>query len=227
MSAVKAASPEVPEQERQQARNDARAYWLLALRAIEEPRRRPALVLVGGLPGTGKSTLARCLADRAGFDVVRSDEIRKQLAGLEPGGSPGRSDATIADIYTPEWNSRTYDACLARASEALFEGRRVIIDATFREERERRRFLDLASQWAVPRILMVCEADAEVVKNRLAARRDDVSDADWDVYCKAVANWEPLAPGTRKHAHAIETRPHQLNLLAEPLAILRRHELLD
>src|SRR5207244_7818604 len=78
---LKLAEPEVPESERRAAQGRARARWLLALGELEEPDRRPCLVLVGGLPGTGKSTLARSLAARAGLDIVRSDEVRKELAG--------------------------------------------------------------------------------------------------------------------------------------------------
>src|SRR5262249_39475543 len=72
---------EVPGAERAAARARARAHWLLALGDLEEPGRWPCLVLVGGLPGTGKSTLARGLAERAGFTVIRSDVVRKELAG--------------------------------------------------------------------------------------------------------------------------------------------------
>src|SRR5439155_7812270 len=73
---------EVPADEKAAAAARAIAHWLLALGELEEPGRRPVVVLVGGLPGTGKSTLARGLAAAAGFDVIRSDVVRKELAGV-------------------------------------------------------------------------------------------------------------------------------------------------
>src|SRR5262249_53672278 len=60
---MKRSEKEVPEAERSAALRKARAYWLLALGELEQPGHRPCLVLVGGLPGTGKSTLARALAE--------------------------------------------------------------------------------------------------------------------------------------------------------------------
>src|SRR5438034_1293400 len=75
---------EIPAAERAAALERARAHWLLALGELEQPAQKPCLVLVGGLPGTGKSTLAQGLAQRAGFQVIRSDVVRKQLAGLAP-----------------------------------------------------------------------------------------------------------------------------------------------
>ncbi len=80
---MKLAEPEIPEADRSAARDRARALWLCALSELEEPGRRPCLVLLAGLPGTGKSTLARGLAERAGFTVIRSDEVRKELAGRD------------------------------------------------------------------------------------------------------------------------------------------------
>src|SRR5262249_42141313 len=73
---------EVPEAERAAALVRSRAHWLLALAELEEPNRRPCLVLVAGLPGTGKSVLGRGLVEQAGFCTIRSDLVRKELAGL-------------------------------------------------------------------------------------------------------------------------------------------------
>src|SRR5205807_10001841 len=73
------AEKEIPEAERAAALTEARGHWLLALSELEEPGRRPCLVLVGGLPGTGKSTLARGLAERARFSIIRSDLVRKEV----------------------------------------------------------------------------------------------------------------------------------------------------
>ena len=54
-----------------------------------------------------------------------------------------------------------------RRVRRLFEGKRVIVDASFRDESQRVRFLDLAAQWSVPGLFLICQADAAVVKTRL------------------------------------------------------------
>src|SRR5205823_7987922 len=66
---------EVPAERKRRARQRARAHWLLALGELEAPPRRPALLLVGGLPGTGKSTLARRLGAAEHFQVLRTDVV--------------------------------------------------------------------------------------------------------------------------------------------------------
>ncbi len=191
------AEQEIPEAARRQALTRARGHWLLALGALEVPERRPALVLVGGLPGTGKSFLAAKLAARANFQVIRSDVVRKELAGI-PADAPARA-ADQSGIYTREWTDRTYAECLQRAEARLFEGERVIVDATFVEERRRREFFDAALRCGVPALFLVCEADPATIKARLDARRGDASDADWEVYRRAAERWEepgrPIARG--------------------------------
>jgi aminoglycoside phosphotransferase family enzyme/predicted kinase len=190
---VKAAESEVPEADRAFVRTRARAHWLLALGELAGPATRPGLVLVGGLPGTGKSTLARALADRAGFTVIRSDVVRKELAGRPP------NEPTPADererLYSAEWTARTYAECLRWADDALFAGRRVIVDATFADDVHRQQFLSLAARLAVPGVLLLCQADCEQVRKRLAERRGDASDADWAVYESAAARWQEPETG--------------------------------
>src|SRR5262249_54855138 len=78
-----------------------RGRWLLALAELEQPAGRPCLVLIGGLPGTGKSALAQQLSRAAGLEVIRSDVVRKQLAANVAGRLRVPSDVERpASIYT-------------------------------------------------------------------------------------------------------------------------------
>jgi aminoglycoside phosphotransferase family enzyme/predicted kinase len=194
---------EIPEAARAAALTRARGHWLLALGTLETPNRRPGLVLIGGLPGTGKSTLSRRLAERANFQVIRTDVVRKELAGLPAESVANREIGE--GIYTPDWTDRTYAECLRRAEMLLFEGDRVIVDANFREEKHRQIFLDAALRWGVPVLFLVCEADPGDVKDRLDARRGDASDADWSVYLHAAKHWEEPSTRTKRSLRRIPT----------------------
>lgn len=213
-----AGESEVPEHQRSAARLRAQAYWRLALGELETPRQRPALVLVGGRPGTGKSTLAAEIAAAEGFQVIRSDVVRKELIGL-PAPTPTPT-AMRPTVYSDEMTDRVYEECLNRAESVLSQGGRALIDATFREDRYRRRFYHLALQLGVPLIFMVCEANPDTVRHRLGQRRGDASDADWSVYMKLP--WEAESPPVARLSHRVSTE-NDLALVRETaLAILRK-----
>ncbi|HYH65608.1 MAG TPA: AAA family ATPase [Urbifossiella sp.] len=184
------AEAEVPADERAAAAERARGHWLLALGVLEEPERRPGLVFVGGLSGTGKSHLARRLAAAAGFEAIRADVVRKELAGL------GETERGGDSLYEPAHTERTYAECLRRADALLFEGKRVVIDATFRTAAHRRAVVDLARRRRVPVLGVVCEARPETVRARLATRAGDASDATWETYLRQRGDWEADAMAT-------------------------------
>ena len=196
-----------------------RAHWLLALGEREEPGRRPCLVLVAGLPGTGKSTLAKALAEQAHFHLLRSDEVRKQLAGLPP-HAPTLPESR-GELYSSEWSERTYAECLRRAEALLEQGGRVLVDANFREERRCRLFLDAATRWGVPGLMLLCRANADTVRQRLEGRREDASDADWQVYRMAAMAWEEPGPITASALREVRTDRDQQQTLQGCLELLR------
>ncbi len=214
---IKQAEREVSAPDRQHARQLARGYWLLALGELESPERRPALVLVAGLPGSGKSTLAASLAQQGGFEVIRSDAVRKELAAAADETAP---QPFGTGIYAEAWNERTYAECLRRVETALFAARRVIVDASFRDDLRRRAFLDAAARWKVPAVLLVCQSAAEVIRGRLAARTGDLSDADWPVYVAAASRWEAPSPGVQSAWHVIDTGRTREQALAEAQSVL-------
>ena len=216
---------EVPQAERNAALAKARAHWLLALGELETPARRPCLVLVGGLPGSGKSTLAQGLMEGGDFCLIRSDLVRKELAGL-----PARESARSSfeeGIYTPAWSERTYAECLSKAEKLLFEGKRVIVDASFGEEKRRQAFVEAAARLAVPVVFLLCRADPEVTWQRLANRWGDFSDADWPVYRKTTERWEEIGPTTRDVLYEVPASGTKDQALARTRDLLREAELLD
>lgn len=215
---------EIPAEEKQSAMLKSRAHWLLALSELEEPERRPGLILVGGLPGTGKSTLARELAQQAGFIVIRSDAVRKELAGVaETADSPAE---VREDLYSTPMTEATYAACLEQAEALLFEGKRVIVDATFRADKHRKVFLDLALKWGVPTLFLVCQANPETVRLRLGQRKGDVSDADWSVYQQLAGTWEQAGDATRAWLRLIANDGSPEEAVARAVAELKGQQLM-
>ncbi|HMF11479.1 MAG TPA: AAA family ATPase, partial [Gemmataceae bacterium] len=212
---LKSQEREVPAEERHQAVASAWTHQLLALGRLETASKRPCLLLVSGLPGSGKSTLARTLAS-TGFEVIRSDQVRKQLATAPSGPKHERGDS----IYTTEWNDRTYQACSMLALEHLQAGKRVVVDATFRMEKHRQAFLMMARSACVVAGMLVCRANPSVIQTRLAQRRGDVSDADWSVYELAAKEWEPLGSQTVRVVRHVDTTADQDEVLRRALAAL-------
>ncbi|MFL5327812.1 MAG: AAA family ATPase [Gemmataceae bacterium] len=217
------AEREIPEAERSAAQARARAHWLLALGELERPERRPCLILIGGLPGTGKSTFARALAEQAHAVLIRSDEIRKELADL-----PTTSSASALPnqgIYSAEWTDRTYAECLWRADTSLFEGHRIVVDATFSEEIHRQMFLAAAARLAVPALWLACEADRDVALSRLASRDGDASDADATVYAHVAQHWQGPSDATAPRMRMIDAGNTLEHTLAQAMLVLVHEKL--
>ena len=191
VESIKSLEDEVSSSEREQARDRARANFSLAFRYAL--RGRPALVIVCGLAGTGKSTVSRRLSYRTGFTVLSSDRIRKRLAGLS---ETARATAAYgAGIYSRSFDRLTYDTLLAGAREHLRDGRGVIIDATFKRPEDRRNALDIGAQAGKPVLFVECQTPEREVLRRLRARatRDsEVSDATAEIYLNQRADFEPI-----------------------------------
>ncbi|MFI7587384.1 AAA family ATPase [Spongisporangium articulatum] len=169
------------------AADTARQLVDLALRRLR--RAEPRMVLVGGAPGTGKSTVAAGVADRMGAVLLRSDRIRKESAGLDPLGPAGA--ALGRGLYTPAATDATYATMIARAGELLGLGESVVLDATWGRSEHRWQAEAVATATASRLEQFRCRTSPATARDRLARRRGDASDAGPAVGAALAAAFEP------------------------------------
>jgi predicted kinase len=141
----------------------------------QRSRRKPVIIMLIGLPGTGKSYLASKLAERLPFMIVESDAVRKELFPT-PSYSPGESAAVFKVIHYI-------------IGDLVHNKTSVIFDATNLEEKHRKTIYHIGENNEAKVILVNLEAPPDIVKNRLESRErkqetGDFSDATWAVYQK-------------------------------------------
>lgn len=147
----------------------ARMYHRLCLDQLERARLR--FILVGGGPGTGKTTLANALGQQFGCAVLSSDVIRKDLARVE------RTEHYLAEpdlgIYQADHTERTYDELLRQADLLLRNGETVVLDASWTHECQRGKARTLAATRSAELIPLECQLPVNIAKERIVRRLAD------------------------------------------------------
>jgi len=165
----------------------------------------PALLIMHGLSGSGKSWLSERLAVRLGAVRMRSDVERKRLADTSP-----------ADRYTPQFGRRTYAHLIECAESCLKGGMSVIVDAAFLEAAQRQLFQDLARRHRVQCLIIHCVADSKVLEQRITQRQQqhtDPSEAGIEMLKLQSRNVQPLDADERLHAVIVDTNlPNALDV---------------
>lgn len=191
VACIRAHQPGVSGAARGESEREYRGYFDLAER-LSRPG-RPALVLMHGLSGSGKTTVAQALLERIGAVRIRSDVERKRLHGL---AAQARTQSAVGGgIYGAEATRRTY-ARLAEAAAAAARARwPAVVDATFLRRSERETFRALARDVGAPCAILSCTAPEAVLRERIAARArsgGDASEADLAVLARQLEVREPL-----------------------------------
>jgi predicted kinase len=172
-----------------QAVSDADKLYA-GLGKLPGPVARPVLVVVSGLPGTGKTYFSIKLSERLPFVVLESDAMRRILVS--------------APDHSPAESVRLFKAIHLLSEKLLREGLPVIIDATNLTEKHRQYFYDIADRLRLKLVLIKIDAPPSVVKDRIKKRLDnsgDRSEAGWQVYRKMKNSVDKIR---RKH-YAVDT----------------------
>ena len=163
-----------------------------SLGKLPEPSVTPVLIIVSGLPGSGKSYFSRRLAERLPLPIIESDAMR-QILSQKPN-------------YSQTESERLFRACHMIIGDLLHKGISVIFDATNLIESHREQLYRIADSADAKLIIVRLEAPPELVRQRLERRQtepdqNDKSDADWKVYQKMTATAEKI----RRNHFAVDT----------------------
>lgn len=166
---------------------EAEHYADIALTHLRRGQVR--LMLVGGLPGTGKTTVAGALADELGGVLLSSDRLRKELADRDPNESAAAPYQ--AGIYTDAHTERTYAELLRRARYLLSMGESVVLDASWSQQAHRDSATAVAERTGSALIELRCHTPSDVAAARIRARNSTASDADPVIAAGMAADADP------------------------------------
>ena len=187
--------PAIPEPVKQNAATEARAYYQLAWQYTQPNQGK--LIMMCGVSGSGKSTQAKALAIAHQGIHLRSDVIRKHLAGV---GLTERN----ADIYTPEMTAETYAKLTELGITLAQGGATVILDAKYDRVALRQAVLEAASKANIPCEIVFCTAERDTLIARLNTRsvaNQDVSDATVELLDQQLTSFEPLTTDEQNFLH--------------------------
>ncbi len=206
-------------------RNLARRYFGLAYEYAGGSR-RPSLVVLYGLMGTGKTSVARHLREKFGWHILSTDAVRKQISGV---GENTRVYVPYNQgLYSPEMNARTYDEVCSRAENLLRGGFPVVVDGAFKRQSEREPVIQAARRTGA-RLLFVettCGGDEQRQRLEGRQRHDTRSDGRVELMEQQRVDFEPANPGAECYFHTIDTSGPKAETQAKVEALLRAESVL-
>jgi aminoglycoside phosphotransferase family enzyme/predicted kinase len=205
--------PDMSSDEKRSAVEKAGRHFRLARGYILRKKLAPSLVIFSGLMGTGKSTLAAELAFELGLEQVKSDTVRKQIAGIP---ATERCLANYNEgIYSADYSRKTYQRLLEAAKRALASGSSIVLDASFCKKEDREPFRLLAEKTGAGFFIINTTCPDKVVKDRLDSRildEGEPSDGRWELYHRQKEEFEAIADYEGKRIAPDTSKPLQENM---------------
>ncbi|MEY2984334.1 MAG: hypothetical protein RLZZ568_951, partial [Cyanobacteriota bacterium] len=163
-------------------------------------RKRGKTILMSGLSGSGKSTLAQLLSLQLPAVWIRSDAVRKQLGGVDLNQTGNQR------LYTPAMTQWVYQTLFNLGQLVSDAGFTVILDAKFDRLDWRSPFVKLATEQGLNLHILHCQAPLDVLKQRLANRHEDISDATAALLPTQQATWQDFSAAETPFVIEVDTQ---------------------
>lgn len=198
--------------EKDQALVTAQSYYQLAWQYSQQgQQQKKEIVLMAGLSGSGKSTVAKQIAQLLPAIHIRSDAVRKHLGGV-PLNKRGKGN-----LYSQAMTEKVYQSLQDFASLVIKSGFNVILDAKFDQEQWRSPMVEWALRERLSVTIIHCDAPIEVLTKRLQSRRGDVSDANETLLLLQTLDWEDFTEAEDPLVFYLDTSAVEEDHLPEEL----------
>ncbi|MGB3533898.1 MAG: AAA family ATPase [Microcoleaceae cyanobacterium] len=184
---------------------DAKHYYQLAWQYTQQ--QHGGMIIMSGLSGSGKSTIARKLSQFMGAIQIRTDAVRKHLGGIslhEKGGD---------ELYTSEMTQKTYSRLLELGILLIKAGFWVILDGKYDRINLRKKVINLCNSQQLSLHIVECNAPLEILRSRLQNRQNDIADATADLLTSQQALAEAFTPEEQPYLTTIDTTQNVDNQL--------------
>jgi len=189
--------PNIPPEVKADSKKTAADYYRLAWEYTKS--KQGQLFLMSGLSGSGKSTVAKELAKNSGAIQIRSDAVRKHIAGI------ALNQKGEEDLYSEAMTQKTYDRLLELGIILAKVGFPVILDAKYDRIALRQKAIERAKSNDIPIKILHCSAPISLLKERLSQRAKDISDATPDLLERQIAATEEFTAAEKNYLVEIDT----------------------
>ncbi len=189
--------PNIAEKEHKKAQQEAQNYYHLAWKYTQQHQGQ--IIMMSGLSGSGKTTVAKYLAQQINGILIRSDAVRKHLKNI-PLDETGNSE-----LYSAEMNQTTYETLIKLGEIIVKEGFNVILDAKFDRHQWRKLVIKIAKKYNISLTILYCYAPVNILSDRLSNRKGDISDATPNLLQQQQNNAQDFNEEEMSHVKIIDT----------------------